>query len=103
MVQVDVRDDGDAEIEGVGCIEPATESDFADQSVNPGREVGERHHGEHLELCRLAHLDGDRIQRGFEVLQRCDEIALADRGAIVLDALRVRDQMRLGHEANPVT
>ncbi len=89
MVQVDVRDDGDTKIQGVGRVEPATESDFADQSVNTGREVGERHHREHLELCRLAHLDGDRVQRWLEVLQRFDEIALADRSAIDLDALRV--------------
>src|SRR5260370_2257022 len=103
MVQIDVRDDGDAKIQGVGRIEPPTESDFADQSVNPRREVRERHHREHLELCRLAHLASDCVQRWLEVQQRFDEIALADRSAIDLDALRVLVQIRLGTEAYPLT
>src|SRR5260370_40098961 len=89
MVQIDVRDDGDAKIQGVGRIAPPTESDFPDQSVNPRREVRERHPREHLELCRLAHLASDCVQRWLEVQPRFDEIALAELSAIDLDALRV--------------
>src|SRR4030088_287512 len=50
MVEVDVGYDSDPEVESVGSIEPATESDFANQKVDARSEVGDRQGREHLEL-----------------------------------------------------
>src|ERR1700737_4418001 len=56
MVEVDVGDHGDAEVERVGGMERAAEPDFANQTVDTGSEVGNRHAREHPELSALAHL-----------------------------------------------
>src|SRR5437899_4338885 len=53
MVEVDVGDHGDAEVECVGGIEAAPESDFANQTVDTRSEVSNRHGRKHLELSRL--------------------------------------------------
>ena len=58
MVVVDVRDHCGAEVERIGCIEPAAQANLADQQVDPRRHVGKCEHCQHLELCGLAQLGG---------------------------------------------
>src|SRR5438046_2130961 len=61
VVEVDVRDDRYSEVERVGRVEPAAETDLAHQHVGPRGEVRDLHRGQHLELRRRTLLGGDRV------------------------------------------
>ena len=102
VVEVDVRDDRDSEVERVGRVEPAAETDLAHQDVGPRGEIRDRHRGQHLELRRRTLLGGDRVEGRHQLLERPREVALADGAPIDFDALGVGDEVRLGHEPDVV-
>jgi hypothetical protein len=98
VIVVDRRDHGEHGLHDVGRIEPAAESDFADQRVD-GRVVKEQksHRGDGLEVGRMRIQDArlDQLFGDFMNTFKCfDKLAVGDGGAIDTNALSRFDEVR---------
>ena len=97
MVEVDVRDRGDAAVPGVGRVEPAAEPDLDDGQVDPL--LGEPAEGDgrqQLELGRRAGPAGDPSGRVEDLADEPGERRRVDEPAVDLEPLAVAHQVRLG-------
>ena len=103
MVERHVGDDGEAEVEDVGRVEPAAHADLDHQPVATWRQEGEGHRGEDLELGRGTELGADPFQPRLQPLHGGRELGLRDGLAVDLDALRVGGEVGAGHGPHRVT
>src|SRR5438270_9432305 len=103
MVERHIGDDADAEVQDVGGGETPTEPDLTDEEIDAGpREVVEGCTGQDLELGWRTELGGNLIDDGLDFGQERGEVCLGDGMLVDLDAFRVRDEVWLRHQPNPV-
>ena len=103
VVQRDVGDDLDAKVHHVGRIQPAPQADLADEQVDAGPgEIVERSRGQDLELGGLPVLNGYPVKDRLQFGKQGGKVIVGDRLLVDLDPLRVGDEMRFGHQPDPV-
>ena len=101
MVEIDVGDDGDAAVPGMGRVEPATQPDLDEREVEPGLgEVAEDHRGQELELGRVAVAPRDPVRDGEDALDEPGEVVGARSGRPSM-TIRSRYVTRWGFGVSP--
>jgi len=96
VVEIDVRDSGDASVPGMRGVESTSQSDLHERDIEPGfSEVPEDDRGQKLELGGFAVTPRDGVrdtQDGFDVTR---ELGRVDGATIHLHTLAIRHEVGL--------
>ena len=104
MVERNVRDDRDPAVPGMSGVEPPAQPHLDHRQIDAGLgEPAECDRRQQLELRRLAVASGDAVGQGENLAGDAGERRRIHRHAIDLESLAVRDQVRLGRLAGPVS
>ena len=102
MIERDIGDRRHPEVEDVGAVEAATETDLTDQHLGVRLARGEDPPcGQDLEPRRLQLL-GERVGCLPNAGDERPELRLADRYAVTDDPLGVRDEVRAREQHRPI-